>query len=98
MQRLEGELEDQKKLNAELRTVARDVRSQAEAYEARVVNFESEIASWDVTIAKLRRTVNELEQGRVDFEYDLFQDKAEVLWLLNDYHTALSKREEAFTG
>lgn len=63
-----------------------------------MVNFKSEIASRDVTIAKLRRTVNELEQGRVDFESDLFQDKAEVLWLLSDYHTALLKREEAFAG
>lgn len=98
LQRLEGELKDQKKLNAELQTVAREVCSQAEAYEARMVNFESEIASRDVTIAELRRAVNELEQGHVDFESDLFWDKVEVLWLLSNYHTTSSKREEAFAG
>ncbi|KAB1212710.1 hypothetical protein CJ030_MR5G009752 [Morella rubra] len=68
LQRL-GELEAQKKLIDEVRTMARGAHSQQETYEARVVNFESEIASRDATIAELRQTVNELEQGRLDFVF-----------------------------
>lgn len=66
--------------------------SQAKVYEARVIALESEITSRDATIAKLRWTVTELEQGCLDFESDLSRDKAEVLWHLSEYRISLSKR------
>lgn len=45
LQRLEGELKTQQKLVWELQTVAHDIHSQAQTYEARVTNLESDIAS-----------------------------------------------------
>lgn len=47
---LEGVLRAQKKLTAKVWTVARGTHSQAEIYEARVVDLESEITSRDATI------------------------------------------------
>lgn len=71
MQRLEGELEARKKQYAKVRTVAPGTHSQVGASEARVKALEKEITSWDATIVDLRWTVNDLEQGRLNFEYDL---------------------------
>ncbi|KAB1206155.1 hypothetical protein CJ030_MR7G014300 [Morella rubra] len=95
LQRLEDELEAQKKLTAEVRIVARGAHSQVGIYEARVVDLENEITSRDTTIAELRRTVETLEQGRLDLESRLSQDKVEVLQRLSEYRASSSKREEA---
>lgn len=43
--------------------MARGTLSQVVIYEPRVKALESEIASWDATIAELRRTVNDLVKG-----------------------------------
>lgn len=44
---------------------------------------------------ELRQTVNELEEGRLDFESNLSQDKAEILQRLSEYCASSSKRKEA---
>lgn len=59
--------------------MARGVHSRAQTYEARVTNLERDIISQDATIVKLRWAVNEIEQGRVDFELNLYREKAELL-------------------
>lgn len=79
LRRLEGELEDQKKLIAELQTVVRGVHSHAETYKIRVVDLENDVASWDVTIAELRQIVDVLEQGHVDIKVSLSLEQAEIL-------------------
>lgn len=75
--------------------MARSAHSQVGVYEAWVIALESEIAYWDATNAELRWTINELEQGHLDFKFDLSQDKAKVLQRLSEYRVSSSKREEA---
>lgn len=45
LQNLEGELESQRKLVEELRTMARGTHSQVQMYEARVIDLERNIVS-----------------------------------------------------
>ncbi|KAB1226872.1 hypothetical protein CJ030_MR1G002655 [Morella rubra] len=75
LRKLEGDLESQRKLVEELRTVARGTHLQMQTYEA--------------------RTVDGLEQGRLDFELSLSREKAELLQRLSDSRASSSKREEA---
>lgn len=91
--RLEVELEDQKKLNDELRIVVRDFHSHAETYENRVVDLENDVASRDVI--ELGQIVDELEQGCVDFELGLSREKVKFLLCLSEFRSSSSKREEA---
>ncbi|KAB1226839.1 hypothetical protein CJ030_MR1G012143 [Morella rubra] len=95
LRKLEGDLESQRKLVEELRTVARGTHLQMQTYEARVVDLERDIASRDTEVAELRQTVDGLEQGRVDFELSLSREKAELLQRLSDSRASSSKREEA---
>ncbi|KAB1223696.1 hypothetical protein CJ030_MR2G011691 [Morella rubra] len=95
LRKLEGDLESQRKLVEELRTVARGTHLQMQTYEARVMDLERDIASRDTEVAELRQTVDGLEQGRVDFELSLSREKAELLQRLSDSRASSSKREEA---
>ncbi|KAB1216611.1 hypothetical protein CJ030_MR4G025772 [Morella rubra] len=95
LRKLEGDLESQRKLVEELRTVARGTHLQMQTYEARVMDLERDIASRDTEVAELRQTVDGLEQGRVDFELSLSREKAELLQRLSDSCASSSKREEA---
>ncbi|KAB1226489.1 hypothetical protein CJ030_MR1G014071 [Morella rubra] len=95
LRKLEGDLESQRKLVEELRTVARGTHLQMQTYEARVMDLERDIASRDAEVAELRQTVDGLEQGRLDFELSLSREKAELLQRLSDSCASSSKREEA---
>ncbi|KAB1223229.1 hypothetical protein CJ030_MR2G002971 [Morella rubra] len=54
LRKLEGDLESQRKLVEELRTVARGTHLQMQTYEARVMDLERDIASRDIEVAELR--------------------------------------------
>ncbi|KAB1223798.1 Glutamyl-tRNA(Gln) amidotransferase subunit A, chloroplastic/mitochondrial [Morella rubra] len=63
LRKLEGDLESQRKLVEELRTVARGTHLQMQTYEARVMDLERDIASRDTEVAELRQTVMGLSRG-----------------------------------
>ncbi|KAB1223666.1 hypothetical protein CJ030_MR2G011721 [Morella rubra] len=54
LRKLEGDLELQRKLVEELRTVVRGTHLQMQTYEARVMDLECDIASRDTEVAELR--------------------------------------------
>ncbi|KAB1207651.1 hypothetical protein CJ030_MR7G000375 [Morella rubra] len=54
LRKLEGDLESQRKLVEELRTVSRGTHLQMQTYEARVMDLERDIAFRDTEVAELR--------------------------------------------